>query len=83
MQILTYITKEQLYCDICYTVFSEELVKADMMAFQDIHRYIHKKMDLNTPDYPENEDIDAFLNEHNLYKMELSTKLSTDLSTDV
>jgi hypothetical protein len=56
MQVLTYTRTHdgfELYCDICDMMFVEEFVKSDIKAFADIHRSIHKRMNLDTPDLPD------------------------------
>jgi hypothetical protein len=44
----------ELYCDMCDTLFKQDFVNNNINTFQDIHRSIHKKLNLDTPDLDEN-----------------------------
>ena len=68
MQRLTYVKTQdgfELYCEMCDSLYSKEFVNSDTKHFMDIHRHIHNRLGLDTPDFEENE--------------ELSTDLSTDI----
>jgi len=58
---------------MCHSVFAEWFVKNDVPAFCDIHRDIHRRMSLDTPDLPDN------LPDYPQNIIELCTGLSTDL----
>jgi len=57
MQILLYVKTQdgfELYCEMCDSLYSQEYVNSYTKHFMDIHRYIHNKLGLDTPDLPEN-----------------------------
>lgn len=62
MQILTYVKTKpngetKLYCDMCDSLFDQDFINNNLDTFQDIHRVIHNKMSLNSPDL---EKIDSY-----------------------
>ena len=72
----------ELYCAMCNNLFSEEFVKSDIMYFCDIHRFIHKRDGLDSPDLPDNlPDYSQNYIELSTDNLDLSIGLSTDLST--
>lgn len=75
MQKLTYVKTQngfELYCETCDNLFDEQFVQSNTKYFMKLHRYIHKEMGLDTPDFEENEELSGNSNE-----------FSTDLSTEI
>lgn len=64
----------ELYCDMCDILFKQDFVNNNINNFQDIHRSIHKRMSLDTPDLPD------ILSDSMGYPQDY-LELSTDLST--
>lgn len=48
------INEYSLYCKTCDSVFDKEMFLQDIPYFTELHRVIHRKFNLDSPDIPDN-----------------------------